>query len=131
MKERYLQSVRKLLDCPRGEKERLLSRLDSAVTAYLEDAPEAGETDLAANFGTPEECAARLSEECAPKAVAAERKKQTRRQRVLVGVLAVLLAVMTGIAAYLWSNGGLVIITLGGDLPDNMKWGQVVYAYDD
>ena len=72
MKEQYLDSVRALLDCPQGERERLLSRLGQAVSAYLEDAPEAGEPELAANFGTPEECAARLLEECDPGAVAAK-----------------------------------------------------------
>ena len=113
MKEQYLDSVRALLDCPQGERERLLSRLGQAVSAYLEDAPEAGEPELAANFGTPEECAARLLEECDPGAVAAERRKKKKRHRLTVAVLAVLLAVMVGITAYLWSNGGFVVIRLG------------------
>ena len=55
MKECYIHSVRRLLECPAKEKERLLSRLNSAVTTYLEDVPEANETDLVSNFGTPEE----------------------------------------------------------------------------
>ena len=131
MKEQYLDSVRALLDCPQGEQERLLSRLGQAVSAYLEDAPEAGEPELAANFGTPEECAARLLEECDPGAVAAERRKKKKRHRITV---AVLLAVMVGITAYLWSNGGLVIIRLGKAVPDsirNLPDNQVTYNYDD
>ena len=134
MKEQYLDSVRVLLDCPQGERERLLSRLGQAVSAYLEDAPEAGEPELAANFGTPEECAARLLEECDPGAVAAERRKKKKRHRITVAVLAVLLAVMVGITAYLWSNGGLVIIRLGKAVPDsirNLPDNQVTYNYDD
>ena len=134
MKEQYLDSVRALLDCPQGEQERLLSRLGQAVSAYLEDAPEAGEPELAANFGTPEECAARLLEECDPGAVAAERRKKKKRHRITVAVLAVLLAVMVGITAYLWSNGGLVIIRLGKAVPDsirNLPDNQVTYNYDD
>ncbi len=134
MKEQYLDSVRALLDCPQGERERLLSRLGQAVSAYLEDAPEAGEPELAANFGTPEECAARLLEECDPGAVAAERRKKKKRHRITVAVLAVLLAVMVGITAYLWSNGGLVIIRLGKAVPDsirNLPDNQVTYNYDD
>ena len=59
MKERYLRSVQALLDCPEAERERLLRRQDSAMTAYLADEPEATEADLLAAFGTPEDCAAR------------------------------------------------------------------------
>ena len=134
MKEQYLDSVRALLDCPQGERERLLSRLGQAVSAYLEDAPEAGEPELAANFGTPVVCAARLLEDCDPGAVAAERRKKKKRHRITVAVLAVLLAVMVGITAYLWSNGGLVIIRLGKAVPDsirNLPDNQVTYNYDD
>lgn len=134
MKERYLQSVHALLDCPAGERERLVSRLGQAVSAYLDDVPGAGETELVANFGTPEDCAARLMEECAPEAVAAERRKKKKRHRITVAVLAVLLAVAVGVAAYLWSNGGLVIIRLRD--PDLNFWESlpsngVIYDYDD
>ena len=73
MKERYLRSVQALLDCPETERERLLRRQDSAMTAYLADEPEATEADLLDAFGTPEDCAARLLAECDPAALAAER----------------------------------------------------------
>jgi len=134
MKEQYLDSVRVLLDCSQGERERLLSRLGQAVSAYLEDAPEAGEPELAANFGTPEECAARLLEECDPGAVAAERRKKKKRHRITVAVLATLLAVMVGITAYLWSNGGFVVIRLGDAIPEserNLPPNTVIYDYDN
>lgn len=130
MKEQYLDSVRALLDCPQGERERLLSRLGQAVSAYLEDAPEAGEPELAANLGTPEECAARLLEECDPGAVAAERRKKKKRHRITVAVLAVLV----GITAYLWSNGGFVVIRLGDAIPEsvrNLPPNTVIYDYDN
>ena len=78
MKKRYLHSVRNLLDCPSKEKGRLLQRLDNAVATYLEDVPDAGEPDLIAVFGSPEDCAARLMDECTPGAVAAERGKRNR-----------------------------------------------------
>lgn len=132
MKERYLNAVRRLMDCPLEDRERLLSRLGSAVTVYLEDTPGAGETDLVANFGTPEDCAARLMEECRPAAVAAARRKKDRRHRVLVSVLAALLVIALGIAAYLWANGGLVIITTKDADPN--EWENhpyVIYDYDD
>lgn len=134
MKEQYLDSVRVLLDCSQGERERLLSRLGQAVSAYLEDAPEAGERELCASFGTPEECAARLLEECDPGAVAAERRKKKKRHRITVAVLAVLLAVMVGITAYLWSNGGFVVIRLGDAIPEserNLPPNTVIYDYDN
>ena len=131
MKERYLHAVRALLDCPSGERERLLSRLDQGVAAYLEDVPEAGEEELYANFGTPAECAASLSAECAPEAVAAAKRARRTRQHALTAVLAVLLAVMTVIAAYLWSNGGLVIIQLGKGFLKDTPQNEVTYFYDD
>lgn len=131
MKEHYLRSVRGLLDCPPEERERLLSRLGDAITAYLEDVPESSEAELLANFGPPEDCAARLLEECAPAEIAVQRQKKVRRHRILTTALAVLLATALGIAGYLWLHGGLVIIQRGGTLPDSIKQGQVTYSYDD
>lgn len=131
MKERYLHSVCILMDCPPKEKDRLLSRLSNAITAYLEDVPESSEAELFANFGTPEDCAAHLLEECAPRVVIEERRKKTHHHRILATVLSVLLAVALGLAVYLWSNGGLVIIKTGGKLPDSVKQNQIIYNYDD
>ena len=134
MKEQYLDSVQTLLDCPQGERERLLTRLGQAVAAYLEDVPEAGERELVANFGTPAACAAQLMEECDPGAVAAERRKKKKRHRITVAVLAALLAVTVGVAAYLWANGGLVIIQLRDHDPkswENLPPNHVIYDYDD
>lgn len=132
--QQYLDSVQALLDCPQGERERLLARLGQAVAAYLEDVPEAGERELVASFGTPEECAAQLMEECDPGAVAAERRKKKKRHRITVAVLAAVLAVMVGITVYLWSNGGFVVIRMGDAIPESEKiqeWGTVVYNYDN
>lgn len=134
MKERYLYSVRILMDCPPKERERLLSRLNNAVTAYLEDVPEADETDIINNFGTPEECAVKLSEECAPKVVLAERQKKIKHHRILVTILSVLLTIVIGIAAYLWSNGGLVVIRTDRwetDLLKELPSNHIIYDYND
>lgn len=132
--QQYLDSVQALLDCPQGERERLLSRLGQAVAAYLEDVPEAGERELVANFGTPAACAAQLMEECDPGAVAAERRKKKKRHRITVAALAALLAVTVGVAAYLWANGGLVIIRLRDHDPsfwESLPSDHVIYDYDD
>lgn len=132
--QQYLDSVQALLDCPQGERERLLARLGQAVAAYLEDVPEAGERELVANFGTPAACAAQLMEECDPGAVAAERRKKKKRHRITVAVLAMLLAVSLGLVAYLWANGGLVIIRMGKAVPEsirNLPDNQVTYNYDN
>ena len=136
MKERYLRSVQALLDCPEAERERLLRRQESAMTAYLADEPEATEADLLAAFGTPEDCAARLLAECDPAALAAERGRKRRRSRALAAVLAVLLVLALALAGYLWSNGGLVIIetthyeTIPEDFPTG-GMGSVTYEYED
>lgn len=131
MKERYLHCVRAVMDCPSEERERLLVRLGHAVAAYLEDVPDADEAGLIAAFGTPEECAAHLMEECAPGAVAAARQKKNKRRHVIVVLLAALLAIAVGVAAYLWSNGGLVIITIRQPASDDKPWNTVIYDYDE
>lgn len=134
MKEKYLRSVGRLLDCSSAERKRLLERLGNAVDAYLEDAPNAGEAELRENFGAPEVCAARLLEECDPAEMADIRRRRTRRSRILVAVLAALLALAVGVAAYLWSNGGLVIIETThyeNGFPDDIHRGQIIYDYED
>lgn len=134
MIETYLQSVRRLLDCPAAERERLLRQLDGAVSAWTEDNPGADETELVKTFGSPESCAARLLEECDPTEVAAERRKRTRRTRVLIAVLSALLLLAIGSAVYLFRQGGLVIIEhtrYGEDFPEDLPMDQIIYHYDD
>lgn len=132
MKEQYLRSVGRLLDCPPEQKKALLYRLDRAVTAYLEDEPDAGASGLTANFGAPEECAGRLLEECGPMAVAEEERRRTRRHRVLLAVLAVLTAAALVVSACLYD--GWAVTGHGDDVPDYIKnspKNQVTYHYDD
>lgn len=134
MKAAYLHSVRRLLDCPAAERERLLRQLDRAVSAWIEDNPCADKAELAKTFGTPEVCAARLLEECDSTVVTDERRKRKLRTRVLIAVLTILLLAAVGIAAYLWSNGGLVIIEHvrhGENFPDDLPMDQIIYHYDD
>ena len=134
MKERYLHSVRILMDCPSREKEHLLSRLSNAITVYLGDVPEASESDIVSNFGTPEECAARLHDECTPAALAAERQKKSQSHRALMVILAALLTVAVGLAVCLWFNGGLVIIKTDDRAPDfwnDYPSEHIIYSYDD
>lgn len=134
MKASYLHSVRRLLDCPAAERERLLRQLDRAVGAWIEDNPCADKAELAKTFGTPEVCAARLLEECDSTVVTDERRKRKLRTRVLIVVLTILLLAAVGIAAYLWSNGGLVIIEhvrYGENFPDDLPMDQTIYHYDD
>lgn len=134
MKERYLHSVRLLLDCPNEERERLLSRLNCAISSFLEDTSDATEMDLIANFGTPEDCAARLLEECTPTTLVVGRQKKNHYRRVIMMVLSILLVIAVGFAIYLWAHGGLMIIRTGkvqmnpgtSDLPSS----QIVYNQD-
>lgn len=72
--------------------------------------------------------AARLLEECDPAAVADTRRRKKRRNRILIAALAVLLALAVGTAAYLWSNGGLVVIEIREHAP--RATGQIYYDYD-
>ena len=110
MIEWYLHSVRVLMDCPAKERERLLTRLGSAITAYMEDFPEADEKDLPYHFGQPAYWASCLLDDCTNEIVAAGRQRRVKRRRIMVGTLAALLVIASGIALYFWVNGGLVII---------------------
>lgn len=94
----YLQSIRRLLDAPPEDRDRLMGRISRAVRAYLEENPEAGAEDLAAAFGSPADCAAELMAECDPARTAAARRK---KRRVLYAVIAVLTALLV-VSAVLW-----------------------------
>lgn len=134
MRERYLQTVRSLLDCPSEARERLLFRLNNAVTTFFEDYPEASEEDLIANFGMPEDCAARLLDECAPAMIVAGRQKRDRFHHILTTVLVVVLSVAVSLSVYLWSNGGLVIIHTDNKEPDfwgNLPASHITYDYNN
>lgn len=134
MKERYLHSVRLLLDCPHEVRERLLSRLNCAISSFLEDTSDATEIDLIANFGTPEDCAARLLEECTPITLMVGRQKKNRHYRAITMVLAILLIIAMGLAIYLWAHGGLMIIRTGkvqmNPGTSNLPQSQVIYNQD-
>ena len=92
----YLQSIRRLLDAPPEDRDRLMGRLSRAVRAYLEENPEAGAEGLAAAFGSPASCAAELLAECDPARTAAARRK---KRRVLYAVIAVLVAALIAMTA--------------------------------
>ncbi len=92
----YLQSIRRLLDAPPEDRDRLMGRLSRAVRAYLEENPEAGAEGLAAAFGSPASCAAELMAECDPARTAAARRK---KRRVLYAVIAVLVAALIAMTA--------------------------------
>ena len=101
--EAYLRAVRRgLKDAPAEDRERLMKRLTEAVSAYLEEEPEAGEADIVKAFGTPEACAAELLEECDPVRVAETRRKR----RLLYAVIAVLAAAALVVVAVLAFRGG-------------------------
>lgn len=137
MKESYLQSVRFLLDCPSAERERLMAQLSGAVAAYLEDTPEATEADLTANFGTPEDCAAWLLEDCDPEVMAAERRRRRRRNRIIGAILAVIAAISICFALYMRATSGTKVIEhthyvegLPEDFPSNSEF-EVGTHYND
>lgn len=73
-----------------------MKRLTEAVSAYLEENPEAGEAELIQAFGTPEACAAELLSECDPAQVAAARR---RKRLLLYGAIAALVILA---AVLLW-----------------------------
>lgn len=92
---KYLKAVRRQLDAPGADRERLLTRLSQAVAAYVEENPGAGAEDLAAAFGTPGRCAAELLAECDPRLVAKARRRRRRGLAAVIIVLVLLVALMT------------------------------------
>lgn len=98
--EVYLQSIRRQLDVPKEARERLLARLSHAVSAYLEENPEATAKDIATVFGSPTGCAAELMAECDPAEVSKVRRNKQRRLFVIIGALAVLLIIMSAVFIY-------------------------------
>lgn len=97
--ESYLRAVRRgLADAPAEDRERLMKRLSEAVSAYLEENPEAGERELVQAFGTPEACAAELLEECDPDRVAAVRRGRRRKLYAAIAVLAALAILLVALA---------------------------------
>ncbi len=93
----YLQSIRRLLDAPPEDRDRLMGRISRAVCAYLEENPEAGAEGLAAAFGSPASCAAELMAECDPARTAAARRK---KRRMLYAVIAVLTALLVAVTVF-------------------------------
>lgn len=103
--ETYLNAVRRgLEDAPPEDRERLMRRLTEAVSAFLEENPEALEADIVRAFGSPEKCAAELLEECDPVQVAAVRKKRRMKFYAVIAAL-VILAVIVLLVLFL--RGGL------------------------
>lgn len=109
MKEDYLRQVGELLTCAQKDRKRLLNRLDKGVSAYLEENPDATETQLYVAFGEPESCVAQLLDECGTSAVVA-RASCRRKSRMVCAVLLILAVMATLFAAYLLSTGGVIIM---------------------
>ncbi len=106
--EAYLRAVRRgLADAPPEDRDRLMKRLREAVTAYLEEDPEAGESDIVKAFGTPEDCAAELLSECDPARVAAVRRKR----RLYIAVAALVIALVIAAAVLRFRGGAEVPLT--------------------
>lgn len=102
--EAYLRAVRRgLADAPEEDRERLMRRLKEAVSAYLEEEPEAAEADIIRAFGRPEACASELLEECDPTRVAAVRRR--RRLQMCAVIAALVLAAVLVAAALFWRGG--------------------------
>ena len=97
---KYLRAVRRQLDAPREDRERLLGRLGQAVAAYVEENPEAEAEELASVFGTPEICAAELMAECDPNRIAEMRRRKRRRSIALIAALVAALVILMAVNHY-------------------------------
>lgn len=102
---KYLRAVSRLLDAPKEERERLLTRLSQAVAAYVEENPGAGVKELSDALGAPEICAVELLAECDPDRLAALRERKRRRNVALIAILAAALVILAAVSSYLLLRG--------------------------
>lgn len=94
----YRKVVKAKLRCDNTEKERILKRFDHILSAYAEEHDTPAMDDLTAAFGPPEEMADMLMSEV-PSQEQKRYRKRTLLMQLLIGVLALVLALST---IYIW-----------------------------
>lgn len=96
--KQYLQEVKKLLPCSSSEKKRCIIELESDVSAFLENNPNATLEDLYASIGSPESIAKSFSSRISPTQLS---HRLSIKRKIAIGVIVIvaLLAIVVGIVA--------------------------------
>jgi hypothetical protein len=81
--DQYFREVKKLLPCSAKEKERCVIELESDVSAYLENKPNASLKDLYADIGSPESIADSFLSRLTPKQLT---KKLIAKCKLVAGI---------------------------------------------
>jgi len=86
--KKYTRQLKRELFCSRKDRKRLLLGWQRTLTDFLEEHPEAGEAQLTASFGTPEEMAKLLMREI-PASVQQKHKNIQRLLPLYITIAAV------------------------------------------
>lgn len=95
----YLTRVKRALVCGKDDRCRLLAGCAAMIDTFQQENPEAGYDGLAAAFGEPDAFAAELLSGLDESKVIAAR---TRRRRIRRGVLALVIAALLALSAFLY-----------------------------
>ena len=85
--KKYFQEVRKLLPCSSSEKKRCIIELESDVSAFLENNPNATLEDLYASIGSPESIAESFIARIHPAQLSHKLSVNVKLQSVLLRLL--------------------------------------------
>lgn len=95
--KKYTRQLKRELFCSRKDRKRLLLGWQRTLTDFLEEHPEAGEAQLTASFGTPEEMAKLLMREI-PASVQQKHKNIQRLLPLYITIAAVAIILTSWIA---------------------------------
>ena len=98
--KKYYRGIRRCLPCPGKLKRQIMDRITQAVSAYLEENPEADFEAVQQHFGTPQQIAADYIEEM----TTPEILKKFKVKRTVIGIVCGAVA----LALVMW---GIVLIS--------------------
>lgn len=114
--KRYLARLRRVLTCPKEDRDRLLSRGGSLLAEFAAETPNAGYRELTAAFGQPGDFAAEMLAQLPPETVEKARKRRKYIRWGAVAAAVIVLALLS-IFWYLryeksqsWNENAIIVI---------------------
>ncbi len=103
IQKQYLLEVKRLLPCSSSEKKRCIMELESDISAFLENNPNATLQDLYASIGSLESIAESFMARIDPKQLS---HRLSVKRRVVISVVAIVtfLAISLGVTAYIFAD---------------------------
>lgn len=107
--KRYLARLRRVLTCPKEDRDRLLSRGGSLLAEFAAETPNAGYRELTAAFGQPGDFAAEMLAQLPPETVEKARKRRKYIRWGAVAVLAITLLLCSAYWCLKWTKAQNVL----------------------